>query len=208
MIYVREDISSKLLTKNVFPSDIECIFLELNFRKCKWLLVGTYHPPSQNDHYFFENLDKAIDVYSHYEKVLLAGDFNAEISEFCLDSFLYQHELKNLVKEKACFKNVSNPSCIDLLLTNSALSFQHTETVSTGLSDFHKLVLTVSKTNRKANQGKFITRNYKKFGYLKFNVDFKNAFAHEKIESCIKFDEVFMKVLNRHATLKKKSHIK
>ena len=29
MIYVREDIPSKLLTKHVFPSDIECIFLEL-----------------------------------------------------------------------------------------------------------------------------------------------------------------------------------
>ena len=47
-------------------------------------------------------------------------------------------------------------------------------------------------------------RNYKKFLTLKFNPDFKNAFAHEKIESCIKFDEVFMKVLNRHAPLKKK----
>ena len=29
--------------------------------------------------YFFDNLDKAIDVYKHYEKVLLVGDFNAEI---------------------------------------------------------------------------------------------------------------------------------
>ena len=45
MIYVREDIPSKLLIKHVLPSDIECIFLELNFRKFKWLLVGTYHPP-------------------------------------------------------------------------------------------------------------------------------------------------------------------
>ena len=95
MIYVSEDIPIKLLTKLVPPSDIECIFLELNFRKCKWLLVGTYHPPSQNDHYFFENLDKAIDVYSHSKKVLLVGDFNAEILELCLDSFLCQHELKN-----------------------------------------------------------------------------------------------------------------
>ena len=93
MIYVREDIPSKLLTKHVLLSDIEWIFLELNFKKCKWLLVGTYHPPSQNDHDFFENLDKRIDVYSHYEKVLLVGDFDAEISEFCLDTFLYQHEL-------------------------------------------------------------------------------------------------------------------
>ena len=38
------------------------------------------------------------------------------------------------------FKNVSNPSCIDLFLTNSALSLQHTLTVSCELSVFHKLV--------------------------------------------------------------------
>ena len=62
MTYVRENIPSKLLKKYVLPSDIRCIFLELNFRTCKWLLVGTYHLPSQNDHFFFENLDKAIDV--------------------------------------------------------------------------------------------------------------------------------------------------
>ena len=104
MIYVHKNIPSKLLAKYVVLSDIECIFLELNFRKCKRLLVGTYHPPSQNDHYFFENLDKTIDVYSHYEKVSLVRDFNAEISEFCLDSFLYQHELKNLVKERKVLK--------------------------------------------------------------------------------------------------------
>ena len=47
-------------------------------------------------------------------------------------------------------------------------------------------------------------RNYNRFDSLKFNVDLKNAFAHEKIKSCIQFDEVFMKVLNRHAPLKKK----
>ena len=39
---------------------------------------------------------------------------------------------------------------------------------------------------------------------MKFNVDLKNAFAHDKIESCNKCDEVFMKVLNRHAPFKKK----
>ena len=71
------------------------------------------------------------------KKILLIGDFNVEISKFCLESFLYQqHELKNLVKEKTCFKNVSNPCSIDLFLAYSALSFQQTETVSTGLSNF------------------------------------------------------------------------
>ena len=136
-------------------------------------------------------------MYSHYEKVFFAGDFTTEISEFCLDSFLYQHELKNLVKEKTCFKNVWNPTCIDLFSTNNALPFQHTETVSIGLSDFHKLVL-------KSKPREIHYRNYNRFDTLKFNVDLKNVFAHEKIKSCIQFDEVFMKVLNRHAPLKKK----
>ena len=54
MIYVRENIPCKLLNKHVFSDDIEGLFVELNFRKCKWLLFGTYHPPTQNDEYFFE----------------------------------------------------------------------------------------------------------------------------------------------------------
>ena len=45
MVYIREDIPSKFLDKHVFPYDMEGLFVELNFRKCKWLLFGTYHPP-------------------------------------------------------------------------------------------------------------------------------------------------------------------
>ena len=47
MIYIRDDIPSKLLLKHVFPDDIEGSFVELNFRKSKWLLMRAYHPPSQ-----------------------------------------------------------------------------------------------------------------------------------------------------------------
>ena len=93
MIFVKEDTSSKLLTKHDFPSDAEGLFVELNFRKSKWLLFGTYHPPAQNDQYFFNCIDKALDTYSNYDNVLLAGDFNAEDDEPCLSNFLYQHDL-------------------------------------------------------------------------------------------------------------------
>ena len=130
---------------------------------------------------------------------------NAEILEVCLDSFLCQHELKNLFKQKICFKNISNPNCLDLIFTNNVLSFQHTETGSTGLSGFHKLVLAMLKTTILKNKPREIHyRNYKKFDSLKFKVDLKHAFAHEKIESWIKLDELFMKALNRNAHLKKK----
>ena len=81
--------------------------------------LRSYHLLSQSDIYFFNNLDKAVDTYSKNDKVLLLGDFNTEISE----SFLYTPELCNLVKEKTCFKNMQNPSCIDLLLTNNVYAF-------------------------------------------------------------------------------------
>ena len=42
MIYVRDDILSKMLAKHNLPEDIEAAFIELNFRKCKSLLCGTY----------------------------------------------------------------------------------------------------------------------------------------------------------------------
>ena len=49
LIYVREDIPSKPLTDHKLSHDIEGIFVELNLRKNKWLLFGSYHPPSQSD---------------------------------------------------------------------------------------------------------------------------------------------------------------
>ena len=47
MIFIRDTISSKILGKRIFPNAAESIFVELNFKKCKWLHCGTYHPPSQ-----------------------------------------------------------------------------------------------------------------------------------------------------------------
>ena len=60
--YVREDIPSKILNKHLFSNDIEGIFVEINFRKSKWLLCGTYQPPSQSDHYYFDSTDKTFIV--------------------------------------------------------------------------------------------------------------------------------------------------
>ena len=58
LIYVREDIPSKQLTKHVFPEDIEGLFVEINLRKSKWLVLGSYHPPSQPDQYYFDSIGK------------------------------------------------------------------------------------------------------------------------------------------------------
>ena len=80
-----------------------------------------------------------------YERFMLIGDFNAEEWEPCLLQFLFEMNAKNIVKEATCYKSLSNASCIDLVITNSASSFQNTKEISTGLSAFHKMVITVLK---------------------------------------------------------------
>ena len=69
--------------------------------------------------------------------------FNADVKEVSLHLFCNQNTLKSLSKDPTCYKNIDNPSCIDLLLTNSVKSFESTCTIETGSSDFHKLVVTV-----------------------------------------------------------------
>ena len=94
MIWICEDILRKLLDKHVFPYGMECLFTELNFRNCKWLLFGTYHLPSQAYGYYFDKLDKAFDTYSSYEKLFI------EISELRKNSFIMSMNYKILWKRK------------------------------------------------------------------------------------------------------------
>ena len=137
IIYITEDIPSKVLRKHLFPNDMEGIFVEINFRESRWLLWSTYHFPSQSVQYYFDNIDKALDVYCQYEKVvvLIEGDFNAQIGEKCFDDFLFQHELKSVNDKPTCYKNPDKPSCIDFILTNSSLSFYKSDCLFAGLSD-------------------------------------------------------------------------
>ena len=168
------------------------MFVELNFRKSKWLLFGTYHPPAQNDQYFFNCIDKALDTYNNYDNVLLAGDFNAEDDEPCLSNFLYQHDLYNLAKVGTCFKNSSKPPFIDLFLTTENTHFQNTVAVYCGLSDFHKLVLTVLKTSFDKNKPcEILYRYYKNFNSESFNEDLQKNLSITQINTCKQFEDRF-----------------
>ena len=151
------------------------------------------------------NNGKALDKYSqHYDKFMLVGDFNAEESEPCLSQFLYEYNAKNIVKKSTCFKNVLNPSCIDLFITNSPLNFQNTIVFTNGLSDFHKMVITVMKISfKKHSPIERHYRYYKCFDQTKFNNNLNEKLI-EGIPSYESFETTFTEGLNKHASLKKK----
>ena len=148
------------------PHDIEGIFVELNLRKNKCLLIGSYHLPSQSDEYFFNHVQNGPDIYSKvHDKYRLIEDFKAEESEPCLLQFLFKINAKHIVKEPTCFISLSNPSCIDFVITNGSSSFQNTKAISTGLLDFHKMVVSVLKnTCHRCAPKELVYKNY--MGYF------------------------------------------
>ena len=122
-----------------------------------------------------------------------------------METFLYQHNLKNIVKENTCFKNSSNTSTIDLFFTNNSFYFQNTKIFFTGFSDFHKLVTTMLKISfPKSKPLEINYRNYKHLGEFSFNEDLKLAFDNTDVQTCDKFEGIFMRLLDHHAPLKKK----
>ena len=74
-------------------------------------------------------------AYYQYKKVVLVGDFNAQIGEKSFDDFLFQHKPSNINDKPTRYKNPEKPSCIDLILTNSPLSFYKSNCLFIGLSD-------------------------------------------------------------------------
>ena len=117
----------KKFSKFTFEKEIEGFTIEINLRKVKWLLVYSYNPAFYNFSSHLNAIDKAIEFYSKtFDKILIAGDFNAQVSGIKLDTFCSIWNLKSLGKEPICFKNSNNPSCIALFLTSTIRSLQET----------------------------------------------------------------------------------
>ena len=103
-----------------------------------------------------------------------------------------------------CFKNPSNPSCIDVMLTNHPRSFQNSLGTDTDLSDFHRLTVTVMKAYPPKLCQKLVNyRDFKKFS----NVTFRDELLTNLCHSTPNYDD-FIKMVNRvldkHAPQKKR----
>ena len=98
MMYIREDTPSKLLPIENQP--IEGFYVEINLRKKKWLLCGTYIPHRNNIAIHLDSLSKKVALYSSaYDNYILIGDFNIEADSKEMSSFCDTFDLTSLKKE-------------------------------------------------------------------------------------------------------------
>ena len=115
-------------------------------------------------------IGKDLDLLSaNYDKIFLTGDFNAEPHDHFLMDFCDVYNPKNLIKVPTRFKNPERPTSIDVMLTNSYRSFQNSCAIETGLSDFHKMIVTILKTYFQKKEPKIIQyRDYKNFSEVEY----------------------------------------
>ena len=83
MLFVREDIPSKLLSVENFPR--EAFFVEINLMKKKWLLSCSYNPNRESIENYLETLSKSLALYSSsYENLITVGDFNVCVDKISI----------------------------------------------------------------------------------------------------------------------------
>ena len=93
-------------------------------------------------------LNKALKIYD----LLLAGDLNINILRPTLDSSSHLSDLNdtfsltNLITDSNCFTS-NRDTLIDLMLTKKPKSFYKSHSFVTGLSDCHKLIVSILRTS-------------------------------------------------------------
>ena len=208
IIYVREDIPCRELTTLPSSSNIEGIFLEINLRKSKWFVFGGYNHNKLNIDSFLGTLGPNLDHFlPKFDNFLLLGDFNSETHELSMREFCDLYNLQNLITRPTCFKNPFNPSVIDLILTNKTRSFQNSQVIETGLSDYHKMTITVLRAFFQKQSPICIKyRDYKKFDVSLFYVELYQNLCCMNITSTSYelFESTFLELLNKHVPMKEK----
>ena len=207
LLFVREDIPSKALKTNFSR---EGIFLEINLKKCKWLLFGGYNPHKDFIKDFLSEVSEQLDNFmQNYENFMLIGDFNSEVTESPMIDFTNMYNLKNLISDPTCFKNPDRPTSIDVMLTNTFKLFKFSNAIETGISDFHLMTTTVMKAHYQRMKPRIISyRNYKNYNHNNFRRDFQKLMqtyseTGEDINYDI-FEKSVLEILDKMVPLKTK----
>ena len=80
-------------------SDLKLIAFELHQSKRKWLFLGIYKPPSQNDIKFLRRISLVLDYYlPTYENFVVIGDFNLPVESSYLEAIIQVYNLSSLIK--------------------------------------------------------------------------------------------------------------
>ena len=140
---------------------------------------------------------------------IFLGDFNTGVGDTSEKDFCRSFNLTSMINKPTFYKNPDGPTWIDLILTNSPRSFQNSCVIDTGLSNLHRMIVTVMKTTyRKLEPRTVHYCDFKFFCINSFKELFKKSITRNSGVGRDKIYESFAtscnKILDNHAPLNKK----
>ena len=129
-------------------------------------------------------------------------NFNVSTEDTSIKSSYNLNVLKTLISVTTCFKNLSKPQCMDLILKNKLNLLQHSTVFETGLSDFHLLTVTEFKMDFEKQKPKITYRKCKTFDNEKFRSNIlKYNFNESDFDS---YKDTLFNLFSKDFSLKKK----
>jgi hypothetical protein len=180
-IYVRNDLSVSRRF-DLEQSNMESLWVEVNFPHSRRFLVGTFYQPPESSRYYNDAFmdhseDSAERAISNNKEVILLGNFNCNLAKGSLNgngkrltsalrSLGFCQLIKGVTRVIAWFATL-----LDLIATNNERFISKSGVLNACLSD-HDLVYCIRKMNCKRSSGQA-----KSFGnYARYN---RSAFCND-----------------------------
>ena len=149
LCYINFTIPNRMRADLAYNQDsIESMVIEITVKQKRWFFVVLYRPPNVSVNY----LKSAMDYTNHKcleqaEVVFLLGDLNIDFGKDInpLSDILGLYGIENMIKGPTCFKSVSQPTRVDVILTNVPKRVRSILNTDIGVSDFHNLTLASTK---------------------------------------------------------------
>nr|XP_022287616.1 uncharacterized protein LOC111100237 isoform X1 [Crassostrea virginica]XP_022287617.1 uncharacterized protein LOC111100237 isoform X1 [Crassostrea virginica]XP_022287618.1 uncharacterized protein LOC111100237 isoform X1 [Crassostrea virginica] len=174
IIYLSSAVSA-FRRKDLEPSSIECIWLELDNPTCKYFLCCLYRPPHTNST-FWNNLSWSSDgVSEKSDKIIIVGDLNVDFlniqNTHVIRDILSNNVLVNLISEPTRITNTTR-TLIDPILASHSVDFieAYTLNIDAHISDHRATCISISQ---KHNSNRSYTR--KIWQYKNADIDTINS---------------------------------
>ena len=101
LFYVNEKLNCRSLEICLPNTFIEILMLELRLLNSKWLILGTYKPPSQNEPTCVSEAQKLLNYcHNSYGNILSLEDSNMSFSNKNMKDLCDMFELNHLIKDR------------------------------------------------------------------------------------------------------------
>ncbi len=154
-------------------------------------------------------------AFCKYENIVIMGDENADLLKNCSDAKLVREtydnfDMVNVITDPTCFVKDSK-TLIDHLITNRPKSIIKQGTISTGVSDVHKMIYAILPGKIDICSPKTIYyRSYKQFDEQCFREDLYLSDLHscteitDVNEGYRKYVKIIQGIIDKHAPIKTK----